>query len=64
MERQEHRWLRNLGLILWVNKMELETVSRRVEDETQTLEGDRHTTEMGWEKKRDLHFIKSYLVLL
>lgn len=50
MERQEHRWLRNLGLILWVNKMELETVSRRVEDETQTLEGDRHTTEMGWGK--------------
>lgn len=37
VERQEHRWLRNLGLILWVNKMELETVSRRVEDETLAL---------------------------
>lgn len=37
VKRQEYRWLRNVDLILWVNKVELETVSRRAEDEMQAL---------------------------
>jgi len=37
VKRLESRSLRNVALILQVNKTELETVSRRVEDETRAL---------------------------